>query len=236
VRTELDPTRVRSIPDVLRAAGFEPDNYQGPSAVWSKDPASGETVEFLIPHRGTARQQGRIITVPGQHDLGAISLAGLELLGRHTSVLTVPIGLLEDELVTAEVRVPRLGAYVVNKAVTFPYRSQRAGEAVNPKRAKDLLYLRDLMAAGDDVVERIEGDIREIANVDAAALNDISNGRNNLNLLLSGSLSRMLPEVAQALCVRSGLREDAAIADVIGHLTDLEEVLEPVLRGHRRSS
>lgn len=63
--------------------------------------------------------------------------------------------------------VPRLGIYAVNKAVTFPYRTPRAGETVNPKRAKDLLYLRDLMAAGEEVISRIEDDVREIARLDA---------------------------------------------------------------------
>lgn len=92
----------------------------GTAAVWSKDTASGEKIEFLVAHRGTSRQQGRIVGISGQANLGAISLAGLELLGRHTSALTVPIGLLDNEMMTAQVRVPRFGAYAVNKAVTFP--------------------------------------------------------------------------------------------------------------------
>jgi hypothetical protein len=220
---------------VLRAAGFEPDSERA-AAVWSKDAASGEKIEFLIAHQGTARQQGRVVVVRGQEHLGAISLAGLDLLGRHTSVLTMPIGFLDNEMVTAQVRVPLLGAYVVNKAVTFPYRSPRAEDVVNPKRAKDLLYLRDLMAAGDDVVDRIEQDLREIANADPVAVNDIRSAHNNLSLLLSGSLSRILPEVAQAVDVRSGLGPDAAIADVAGHLTDLLEVVRAVLREEQGST
>lgn len=228
VRPELSAARVRSIPEVLRAAGFEPGSDRA-AAVWSKDAASGEKIEFLVAHQGTARQQGRVVGISGQANLGAISLAGLELLGRYTSALTVPIGLLDNEMMAAQVRVPRLGAYAVNKAVTFPYRSQRVGETGNPKRAKDLLYLRDLMAAGDEVVDRIEQDLREIANADSAAVHDIRNARNNLSLLLSGSLSRILPEVAEAVSVRSGLRSDAAIADVSGYLTDLMDLVRTVL-------
>jgi hypothetical protein len=218
-----------SIPEVLRAAGFEPESDPGASAIWSKDPASGEKVEFLIAHQGTARRQGQVVSVAGQENLGAISLAGLDLLGRHTSVLQVPLGVFEQELVTADVRVPRLGAYVVNKAVTFPYRA-RTGEVVNPKRAKDLLYLRDLMAAGDQVVERIEQDVLEIANSDATAVNDISGARNNLGLVLRGALRRVLPEATRALTVRFGMQPDAAMADLSGHLTDLEEILGHALR------
>jgi hypothetical protein len=229
VGPDLRSAHIRSIPEVLRAAGFEPDS-EGAAAVWSKDAASGEKIEFLIAHQGTARQQGRVVAVPGQASLGAISLAGLDLLGRHTSVLTVPIGLFENEMVMAQVRIPRLGAYVVNKAVTFPYRARRANEVVNPKRAKDLLYLRDLMAVGGEVVDRIEQDLREIANTDPVAVNDITNARNNLSLLLNGSLSRMLAEVAAAVSVRSRQGTDVAIADVIGYFTDLLEIVEAVLR------
>jgi hypothetical protein len=234
VTGEVSPARVHSIPEVLRAAGFEPDSNR-PAAVWSKNAASGEKIEFLAAHQGTARQQGRVVAVAGQADLGAISLPGLDLLQRHTLVLAVPIGLLENETITADVRVPRLGAYVVNKAVTFTYRTPQVSEGANPKRAKDLLYLRDLMAVGDEVVEQIERDIREIANADAAAFTHISSARNNLSLLLGGSLSRILPEATQALSIRTGLQQDAAVADMVGYLTDLQEILESVLQGKRKS-
>jgi hypothetical protein len=86
------------------------------------------------------------------------------------------------------------------------------------------------MAAGDDVVDRIEQDLREIANTDPVAVNDITNARNNLSLLLNGSLSRMLAEVAAAVSVRSRQGTDVAIADVIGYFTDLLEIVEAVLR------
>ncbi len=120
----------------LRAVGFEPDSDRS-AAVWSKDGATGEKIEFLVAHQGSARQQGRVVPLPGQENLVAIQLVGLDLLERHPSTLTVPIGLLDNEMMMARLRVPRLGAFVVNKAVTFPCRAQRAGETTNPKRAKD---------------------------------------------------------------------------------------------------
>ncbi len=84
------------------------------------------------------------------------------------------------------------------------------------------------MAAADEVVEQIEQDLRDIANADPAAVNDIRTARNHLNLHLSGSLSRMIPEVAEAVSVHSGLRLDAAIADVTGQLTDLMDIVRAV--------
>ena len=46
----------------------------------------------------------------------------------------------------------------------------------------------------------------------------------------------MLPEVAEAVSVRSGLRSDAAITDVTGYLTDLMEVVRAVLREEQGST
>jgi hypothetical protein len=144
VRSPLARVGDESIPEILRDAGFEPIGEDRAAAAWAKDPEAGEKVEFLIAHTGTARQRGRVVPVRDHEGLGAISLVGLDLLRQHASILRVPLGLHEGAIYEADVNVPRLGAYAVNKAVTFPYRIARMGETVNPKRAKDLLYLRDL--------------------------------------------------------------------------------------------
>ncbi|MGH7461709.1 MAG: GSU2403 family nucleotidyltransferase fold protein [Longimicrobiales bacterium] len=226
----------QSISKALRAAGFSPLNDGNTPAVWVKDPDSGEQVEFLVAHTGSARQIGKVVPVSGQPDLGALSLDGLELLARHTTFLTVLVGKFDGEMKTVQVRVPRLGAYVINKAITFPKRALRPGETINPKRAKDLLYLRNLVASGNEVVARIELNIREMAASDANSAGHIRNARNNLGLVLNGALQKILPEAAQELTVRFGMTTDAAVADLRGHLTDLFEILEEVLTkdvGHR---
>jgi hypothetical protein len=218
-----------SIPEILRKAGFEPIGSDRAAAAWAKDPEAGEKVEFLIAHRGTARQRGRVVPVPDQEGLGAISLDGLDLLRRHTQVLHVTLGKYNGAVHRAAVNLPRLGAFAVNKAATFPRRTARVGEAVNPKRSKDLLYLRDLMSAGEHVVSRIETDIREIARSDGSAITAIRTAGSNVRLALHGTLQRILPEVADAVAVRSGTSPESALADVRGHLTDFVEIIEDVL-------
>lgn len=61
--------------------------------------------------------------------------------------------------------LPTLGAYVVNKASTFTDRVAIRGGG-QPKAAKDLLYLRDLMAAGHEVVEQIRQDLTAMVDDD----------------------------------------------------------------------
>lgn len=100
---------------------------------------------------------------------------------------------------------------------------------MNPKRAKDLLYLRDLMAAGEEVITRIEDDVREIARSDASAVHEIRTAHNNMGLVLTGALQSALPEVAEAVAVRFGIGPEAALSDVRGHLTDFWIILRDVL-------
>jgi hypothetical protein len=197
----------------------------------AKDPEAGEKVEFLVAHTGTARRAGQVVPVPDQQGLGAISLVGLDLLRRHTAVLREPLGKHEGAIQEAEVNVPRLGVFAINKAVTFLHRGARHGETRNPKRAKDVLYLRDLMAAGEEVVTRMEDDIREVARSNATATMDIRNARNNLGLLLGKTHQRILPEVAEAVSVRFGIGSEEALADVQGHLTDFLLILRGVVSG-----
>ncbi len=63
--------------------------------------------------------------------------------------------------------MPTLGAHVVNKSATFNKRSAVTDRGSNPKRAKDLLYLRDVMADGDDVtaVGESEGHLMDLADL-----------------------------------------------------------------------
>lgn len=231
VRPPLARVGNESIPEILRDAGFGPLGGNRAAAAWVRDPEAGEKVEFLIAHTGTARQRGQIVPVPDQQGLGAISLVGLDLLRQHTTILRVPLGSHEGVFQEVDLNVPHLGVYAVNKAVTFPYRVARAGETANPKRAKDLLYLRDLMAAGGEVISRIEDDIRSVATSDVSAVEDIRTARNNLALVLNGTLQRILPEVAEAVSVGFGMGPEEALSDVRGHLTDFSLILREVLDG-----
>jgi hypothetical protein len=115
VPTELPPSGRRTLPEVLKDAEFEPVGDAGPYAVWANDPDVGEKVEFLVSNPGTARQEGTVLPVQSQPDLGAIALDALSIMARHTDTIVVPreafqaAGVPCDSDITCV--VPTLGAY-----------------------------------------------------------------------------------------------------------------------------
>jgi hypothetical protein len=219
--------------ETLRAAGLTPNRDRGPSAVWAAGLESGEMIEFLTPHTGTATQQGATVPVPGHGDVGAISLSAVGLLAAHTVTFSVPVGQVDGRVEHVDVRVPRLGAYVVNKAVTFIARRPHA-EGPNPKQAKDLVYIHDVMAAGEAVRRRVEIDIRDIwlaSTSNSADRQAVRTARNNLDLVLRGALGRvLLPAAASQLSTRDGGSTLDAGARIRGFLTDLAELLGEIIR------
>lgn len=219
-----------TIPEILSRARFEPSGGGGGLAVWMGDIGSGEKLEFLVPHRGVARAEGNIVAVEGQPGIAAIPLWGLELLWRFKQRLRIPITTVEGAS-GLEIWLPTLGAYVVSKATTYARRDASRPEAAS-KRAKDLLYLRDLLAAGDDVVARIGSDLDEIALASPQKVwsQHLRGARNMLRLAIDGANERILPEVAQMLVEREPSHTlDRALADVKGHLTDLVDIIDDVL-------
>jgi hypothetical protein len=44
--------------ELLRNSGFRPDRERDSAAVWVRNVHRGEKIEFIAPHRGTARGQG----------------------------------------------------------------------------------------------------------------------------------------------------------------------------------
>lgn len=89
-----------TIAEVLRLAGFGP---RAEGAVWeSPDPAA--RIEFMTIHRGTAADLGRV--VPLDHaGVGAIALRDLTLLGTFTTMLQLPVGLVEGAPQSLDLRV-----------------------------------------------------------------------------------------------------------------------------------
>jgi hypothetical protein len=216
-----------SIPELLRRASFRPSAEVGGLAVWEGDVRAGEKIEFLVPHLGTSRQMGTVVPVLDQAGMAAIPLAGLELMRQLKQKLAIPLAADRDRRLL-EAWVPTLGAYTVNKASTFLARREDPGGG-NPKRAKDLLYLRDLMAAGPEVVARIQSDLTDMVRdrgTPRRVRDRLEYARNTLKLALTDDTRRILHEVAGMLVEREpGLRHEAALAGVQGHLADLVEVL-----------
>jgi hypothetical protein len=93
------------------------------------------------------------------------------------------------------------------------------------KRPKDLLYLRDLAAAGGEVLERIADDLREMAH-DRSAAGDICTAASRLRLAVNGGYPAEMLEAVAALRERDGsLSDAAALAELRGYLADLLDVL-----------
>lgn len=211
---------------ILRQAGFQPIIGGPMAAVWADKPEVGEKIEFLVDHRGPFKSVGEIRAVAQQPGLGAIALDGLWFLHRHATTLEVPSGAADPGVMGLQIRVPCLGAYVINKAATFSQRRELREEA-SPKRAKDLLYIRDLMAAGDEVVERIAADLQETLKADRHSKVYTRRAAKNLKLLCAGSWGEELREAANMLGERTvGTSFDAAMADLRGHTADLSDLLK----------
>lgn len=212
-----------SIPEILRGSGFTPSADGGGAAVWLGNVQAGEMIEFLVPHTGTARQMGDTVPVAAQTGLRAISLPGLWLMQRHTRQLPLPVDT-DAGPGALNVTVPWLGAYVVNKASTFTARQPHP--TGGSKRSKDLLYLRDIAAAGGGVLDHVSRDLHEMAR-DRRVAGEIRSAANHLRLAVNGSYPAEVGEAVAALRERDGGRPDATeLADFRGRLADVLDVLE----------
>jgi hypothetical protein len=221
------PTKGRAtISKRLEDAGFHPLGKSRHAAVWVRDIEAGEKVEFFVEHRGTARGRSSVRAIREQPGLGAISLAGLEFMRAHSGVLGVPTTDAAGKPVSLEVRVPLLGAFAVDKAMTFPQRSAGVGVSVESKRAKDLLYLHDLMAAGEEVTDRIDREIAEFRAEAGRTRDVLGNAAHNLRLLHGGQWMASVRKAARMLVERGDVtNEDVGVADIQGYLDDFLDLL-----------
>lgn len=208
----------------LRGAGFAPALEGGPSAVWSQVEAPGSEIEFLGPHTGPVQTMGQTGQLIGHGLVGSIRLADLAIMAAHTTTLRIPVKV-SSELQHLDLRLPILGAYLVNKGATYPNRQAHAS-GDNPKRAKDLLYVRDVLAGGSEVVAQIATDLKRLRSAGVGERTLIRKARNNLDMTLKGQLyPPALDAAAAMLSEREGLEPIAARADVVGHLRDALELL-----------
>lgn len=215
----LIPTGLRRgnrlpIADILRQAGFEARGTTG--VIWARKPdLGGETIEFLHPIRGPARNRGQPTFLDDQPNLRALSLDHLRVMQDFTETLTIA----ESTGGTVQkVRVPTLGGFVVNKSNTF---NLRGGENARLKGGKDLLYLRDIMAAGDQAADVLEHDLSSIA----AASDGHLEGRRRAAYHLRYVAPRYYGPAADILAERDGIDVAAARGDVEGYLNDILEVV-----------
>jgi hypothetical protein len=222
VSRPLPPRGRPALATVLRSAGFLPLDGEMPSAVWHRDGGVGEKIEFITLHRGMAHGLGRVVPLTEQPGVGAIPLTELEVMQSHTRTLLIPA---MPGFRAVEVQVPTLGAYVVNKALTFIRRRPHSGEVGTPKLPKDLLYLRDLSAAGKHLRAAIRDDVEMIARSPGGA-ERIRTAATNLWFAIEGHLVHHLTDTAQVVLERdSGSSLKVEEARTRGFLRDLHDLL-----------
>jgi hypothetical protein len=206
------------VAEILEGAGYH--RLLAAAAVWEKAPEHGERIEFFQTHRGPASRLSTIRPVGDQPGLEALSLDHLWILGAFTDFVLVPAP--EDGGQPAPARIPLLGAFALNKANTF---SLRGGGDGSVRSAKDLLYLRDIMAAGQGAVATLEADFDTmLASAESRSVRDyIRRGV----VHLKNVATRFHALAGDVLSERDGVESAAARADVEGYLTDLTELLGP---------
>ena len=219
VPRHLAPSDRRPIAEVLTAAGF---TSQAGGVVWVRDhEVSGERIEFMQPLRGPAPGRGTARVVPDQPELRALALDHLQVMEDFNETILVSR---TDATEGRPVRVPTLGAFAVNKANTFHL---RGGTDAHLRAGKDLLYLRDIAAAGSPATDVLQGDLTAIQSCDAAAQTALRRARYHLRAVAPGYLGA----VAEMLAEREGFDLADAKADVEGHLTDVCEFFPTVEGG-----
>lgn len=213
----LSPDDRPPLADVLAMNGFVPTTAEH-GAVWTKDNLiGGERIEFLTSHTGPGRRVGSTVPVGSQPGIDAVSLEGVSILQALPTSIRIPNSP-EDIFV----RVPSLGAFVVNKASTFAKRRDL------PRAAKDLLYLHDLTAAGEPCLRQIAADVGVLLETVESSQRHTETACNHLRLLGAGSFANIVDEAGEALKARERSHRDPR-GTVLAHLRDLTEVLESVL-------
>ncbi len=157
VPSTLAPNGRPKLPDLLAAGGLRPARQEPFPADWIAIDTEATAIEFIMVNPGPAGAKSpRQIEAQGW--IGAIVVEDAHLLQVYTNTLTV---MSSGEVL--DIRVPTLGAWAVGKALTFGARQSTASGVPGPgKRAKDLLYIRDLVFAGGRVLAQTSEDITTI--------------------------------------------------------------------------
>jgi hypothetical protein len=209
-----------SISAALAAAGFTPVTQEGPSAVWERDAAAGERIEFFVEHRGAWSGVSQVVAVEPGGNLGGLALEGVGVLRDHSVVLPVPLGTAAGREELVLVRVPELGAFALHKGVTFLRRRDRA------KRIKDLHYIVDIMQSGDGVVEVVERQVLSYCAHGGAVAALARTARNYVGLAVGeGSGAELMVRLGEALALRHGMSPVEGRARARGYLTDFVELI-----------
>jgi hypothetical protein len=211
-----------TIAQALRSAGFRPIHQEPMPAVWLSEKDEANKIEFLTGLDTPAMRQASRMPVDDQPGIGALALpSDLNLLERHSRFLSVSWQ--DGEAIRRiAVKVPELAAFVVNKTLTS--RRRPSASSAEDKAAKDLLYIRDLSAAGKEVISEIARGLPAIA-ADEAGRRQVARAAE----ILSTPVISEVAAVAGMLVERDRISATDARADVLGHLHDVSDMLSGVL-------
>lgn len=215
---ELTRGERRPISEILEDADFRP--VEPNRVIWAREPERGETIEFFRAHQGPADSVGKPTLIPDQPGLTAVTLDHLWILEAYVQRLTIPPA--EDHGDTLEIRIPRLGGFVLNKANTFNLRS---GPDRAHKGGKDLVYLRDIMAAGEEDSGFVEEDLNVMMASDNEKKVRVTRYIRRATVHLEKAAPNFHSSAAKILEEREGMVFAEARADVEGHLADLTDLL-----------
>ncbi|MGI8402727.1 MAG: GSU2403 family nucleotidyltransferase fold protein [Gemmatimonadaceae bacterium] len=208
---------------ILEGAGFT-SSSANQGSIWVRQDADDEMIEFFTPHQGTGRQLGRPRPIGGQISLAAISLTGLPLLTEQTRDLAIAGG---PEGESLAVRVPILGAYLLNKALTFTDRLSAADGGL-AKAAKDIVYIRDVIAGGEAVQAQVRSDIELLVKRHKSRSGLVKTARDRVHQLTVGSSRLVDTAVAQIVIQHRFGSDGAARADLVGNMELLANLLDEI--------
>jgi hypothetical protein len=208
-----------ALSEVLLGAGFQAVDRNSPPAVWERDTARGERIEFFLGHSGPAKTVGGVGPVPGEVGVGALSLEGMQFLREQIVELPVNAEGKRSGTDTLSVRVPSLPAFLIHKGAIFFRRSERE------KRAKDLLYIVELMREGGPLVEGVEEGIHALCRDPGGGPSVARTARNNISLALAQTDGDLIPLLSDALAVRTGWSAPLARSRARGFLQDFVDLI-----------
>jgi hypothetical protein len=148
-----------------------------------------------------------------------MSLEGLAFLRENSVELRVPPPPGAGKAEALMVRVPTLPAFLAHKGAVFFRRWERH------RKAKDLLYIVEIMAQGPAVVEPTERELARLCRASKPVSSVVRIARNNVAVLLSQPDAGLLALVAEALQVRYGWSQSLATARTRGFLSDFVEAI-----------
>lgn len=211
----LDPKGRPKLRELLERARIRPARPGSFPADWVSQDTDVTVIEFLMARPGPAvTDSPRQVDMQGY--LGAILIDDAEVLGAFTCELVVR---LDEEQWT--IRVPTLGAWAIGKALTFGAHQAPVDPTPSAdKRAKDLLYLRDLIHAGPEVQQQLT---RDLGTLVSSRLGRQIAERTLGRLAAPSELA--VTNAAARLAERDGRAFAVARAEIVGAMLELSEMV-----------